>query len=47
MSKYIRSSARASLAIVGQWIAQMQVWQMTENPVRTRQKVIRHTPCSP
>jgi hypothetical protein len=44
MSKYIRFSARASLAVIGLWMVQMRVRQVIENQVRIKQKVIRYTP---
>jgi len=44
MSKYIRFSARASLAVIGLWMVQMRVWQVIENQVRIKQKVIKYMP---
>lgn len=44
MSKYMRFSACASLAAMGLWMVQMRIWQVIENQVRIKQKVIRYTP---
>lgn len=44
MSKYIRFSPRASLAMVGRWMQQMGVWEIVGKHVRIKQKVIKYTP---
>ena len=44
MKNYTRSSARASLAAVGLYMRQQGLWQMIEQQVQIKQKVIDHTP---
>lgn len=44
MEKYTGFSGHASLAIVGTWMSQNQIWKEIEERVKIKQKVIRHTP---
>lgn len=44
MTVYTRCSARASLAAVGVYLQQVGIWQVVEQHVRIRQKVIKHRP---
>lgn len=44
MKKYTGFSARASLAVVGVWMAQHHVWATVEEQVQIPQKTIRHRP---
>jgi hypothetical protein len=44
MDHYTRFSARASLAAVGVRMRQMRMWQVVEQKVQIRQKVIKHRP---
>ena len=44
MEKYTGFSGHASLAIVGTWMNQNQIWKAIEERVQIKQKVIRHTP---
>jgi hypothetical protein len=44
MEKYTGFSGHASLAIVGTWMGQKQIWKEIEERVKIKQKVIRHTP---
>ena len=43
MTNYTRSSARASLAVVGLYMRQKQIWRVIEQEVQIEQKVIEHT----
>lgn len=44
MEKYTGYSGRASLAIVGKWMNERQIWNVIEEHVKIKQKVIKHTP---
>jgi hypothetical protein len=44
MEKYTGFSGHASLAIVGTWMNDNQIWKEIEERVKIKQKVIRHTP---
>lgn len=44
MEKYTGFSGHASLAIVGVWMDQNKVWEVIEEQVKIKQKVIKHTP---
>jgi hypothetical protein len=44
MAKYTGFSGQASLAAVGLWMSEKQVWKVIEAQVKIRQKVIQHTP---
>ena len=44
MEKYTGFSGHASLAIVGTWMNQNQIWKAIEERVKIKQKIIRHTP---
>lgn len=44
MTVYTRYSARASLAAVGLYLWQAGIWQVVEQYVRMRQKVVKHRP---
>jgi hypothetical protein len=44
MEKYTGYSGHASLAIVGTWMKDNQIWKEIEERVKIKQKVIKHTP---
>lgn len=44
MEKYTGFSGHASLAIVGTWMNDNQIWKELEEHVKIKQKVIKHTP---
>lgn len=44
MKKYTGFSARASLAVVGVWMEQQDLWAQLEAQVQIQQKTIRHRP---
>jgi hypothetical protein len=44
MEKYTGFSGHASLAIVGTWMNDNQIWKEIEERVKINQKVIKHTP---
>jgi hypothetical protein len=44
MSKHTKFSARASLAAIGIRMRQLGIWQVIEQHVQIKQKVIKHTP---
>ena len=44
MEKYTGFSGRASLASVGMWVKEHQIWHTIETQVKIKQKVIKHTP---
>jgi len=44
MKKYTGFSARASLAVIGLWMAQHGVWASIEEQVQIKQKTLRHRP---
>lgn len=44
MKQYTRFSGQASLAVVGVHMNQMGLWQVVEQEVQIRQKVLRHRP---
>ncbi len=44
MEQYTGFSARASLATIGVWMQERNVWQKIEKQVTIRQKTIRHAP---
>ena len=44
MEKYTGFSGHASLASVGMWMKQKQIWEVIEECVKIEQKVIKHTP---
>jgi len=44
VNNYTRFSARASLAVVGLYLRKSKIWQIVEQNVRIRQKVIKHKP---
>lgn len=44
MEKYTGFSGHASLAIVGAWMEQNKIWEVIEEQVKIKQKVIAHTP---
>ena len=44
MKKYTRFSARASLAVVGVRMQQMQIWKSVEQQVHVKQKAIKYKP---
>jgi len=44
MEKYTGFSGHASLAAVGMWMKENQIWNTIEERVKIQQKVIRHTP---
>ena len=44
MEKYTGFSGHASLASVGMWMKEKQIWNLIEERVKIKQKVIKHTP---
>jgi hypothetical protein len=44
MEKYTGFSGHASLALVGTWMKDHQIWEEIEEQVKIKQKVIKHTP---
>jgi len=44
MKQYTRYSARTSLAAIGVYMRQLQVWQTVERQVQVRQKQVKHAP---
>jgi hypothetical protein len=44
MEKYTGFSGHASLASVGMWMNENQVWKIVEAYVKIKQKVVKHTP---
>lgn len=44
MDKCTRFSARASLAAVGRWMRQKDIWETVEEHVQIKQKAIKHKP---
>jgi hypothetical protein len=44
MEKYTGFSGHASLASVGMWITENEVWNRIEECVKIKQKVVKHTP---
>jgi len=44
MEKYTGFSGHASLATVGMWMKENQIWDRIEARVQIAQKVIKHTP---
>lgn len=44
MGKYTGYSGHASLAILGKWMREHQIWGEVEERVKIKQKVIKHTP---
>ena len=44
MEKYTGFSGQASLATVGMWMNDHQIWKAVEEHVKIKQKVIKHTP---
>jgi hypothetical protein len=44
MEKYTGFSGHASLAVVGVWMDQNKVWEVIEEHVKIKQKVIQHSP---
>ena len=44
MEKYTGFSGHASLASVGMWITENEVWNRIEEHVKIKQKVVKHTP---
>jgi hypothetical protein len=44
MEKYTGFSGHASLASVGMWMKEKQIWDLIEEHVKIKQKVIKHTP---
>lgn len=44
MEQYTGYSAHASLATIGMWIEQQEIWKKIEEQVTIKQKTIKHTP---
>jgi len=44
MEKYTGFSGHASLASVGMWMNENQIWEVIEERVKIKQKVVKHTP---
>jgi hypothetical protein len=44
MEKYTGFSGHASLASVGMWMNENQIWKVIEERVKIKQKVVKHTP---
>lgn len=44
MKQYNRYSARASLAAIGVYMRQLQIWQTVERQVQIKQKQVKHAP---
>jgi len=43
-SQYVKFSGQASLAGIGYWMGQQEIWQVIEELVEIKQKTIRHSP---